>query len=143
MAAAFSGTIGTDGRLMGVTPDDTRYSFGEQIGDFVGNLATMAASGLAAYGAAAGLGAAAGGTAAGSIAGITGADALRLALLAGAVGRSGGGGGPGAGGAAQTDVAAGIKPPRRPTISSSLRNCATSWRPMNFDSHEPMPMANR
>ncbi len=119
LAEAFSGTIGTDGRLMGVTPDDTRYSFGEQIGDFVGNLATMAASGLAAYGAAAGLGAAAGGTAAGSIAGITGADALRLALLAGAVGRSGGGGGSGAGGAGQTDVAAGIKPPEAPPAPSA------------------------
>lgn len=58
-------------------------------------------------------GTAAAGAAAGGIAGITGADALRLALLAGAVGRSGGGGGSG-GGAAQTDVAAGVKPPEAP-----------------------------
>ncbi len=64
-------------------------------------------------------GTAAAGTAAGSIAGITGADALRLALLAGAVGRSGGGGGSGAGGAAQTDVAAGIKPPEAPPAPSA------------------------
>lgn len=58
-------------------------------------------------------GTAAAGAAAGGIAGITGADALRLALLAGAVGRSGGGGGSG-GGAAQTDIAAGVKPPEAP-----------------------------
>lgn len=82
-----------------------------------GGAAASAASGggVSAVGATTGTGAAAlqtGATiGAGGLGAVTAADALRLALLAGAVGRSGGGSG---GGAPQTDVAAGIKPPEAP-----------------------------
>jgi hypothetical protein len=45
-----------DGKIAAAKPKDSKYSFGEQLGDFAGNLATMGASMLAMYGAAYGLG---------------------------------------------------------------------------------------
>jgi hypothetical protein len=42
-----------------------------------------------------------------------------------------------------TKSAAGIRPPMKATSSSMRRNCATSWRSIRRDNHEPMPIANR
>ncbi len=72
LAESVEFNFGPDGAVSNAKPRDTRYSFGEQLGDFAGNIVTMGAVALAAYGAAAGLGSAAGGEAA---AGTVGAEA--------------------------------------------------------------------
>lgn len=48
--------FGEDGKIAEAKPRDSKYSLGEQVGDFAGNLVTMGASMLAMYGAAYGLG---------------------------------------------------------------------------------------
>jgi hypothetical protein len=84
--------FGEDGKIVEAKPRDSKYSFGEQLGDFAGNLVTMGASALAMYGAAYGLGSTvgtgvgtgAGGTTAGATAGEAGIIEMSAAGMEGA-----------------------------------------------------------